>query len=139
MKILSVMRNFKNQTPSGGYDQIAKHLGSDTVRRPYISSLPLRILEKAWHYTYGDKRHLFSHLGHGYHFEDRLGEEIAFWRAFVHRHDIIHINYGDWALDMLLRREFLLSAELVATFHLPAETVVDRFERVQRHDLEKLR
>jgi glycosyltransferase involved in cell wall biosynthesis len=41
-------------------------------------------------------------------------------------------------LDTLLRRGRLMRAGLVATFHLPAAEVADRFERVQRDALRNL-
>src|SRR5262249_38187464 len=88
--------------------------------------------------AFGNKPHLFSHLSHGYHFEDRLCEEQAFWRALRLRPDIIHVLYGDWMLDTLLRRKRFLPAKLVATFHLPAQWVADRFESLQREALKEL-
>jgi glycosyltransferase involved in cell wall biosynthesis len=138
MKIICLTKNFKVQTPSGGYDQLATYLNAKTISRSAISSLPMRVAEKAWHFGFGDKPHLFSHLSHGYRFEDRLCEERAFWRALRDRADIIHVHYGDWALDMLLRRRRLLPGRLVATFHLPADAVAERFERTQREALQRL-
>jgi glycosyltransferase involved in cell wall biosynthesis len=131
-------KEFSSHTSSGGYDQLARYVGARTVPRHQISSVPLRLIEKAWHFGYGDKPHLFSHLSHGYRFEDRLAEERAFWRALLFRTDIVHTLYGDWMLDMLLRRRGLIRAGLVATFHLPAEETADRFERVQRNALRNL-
>jgi len=138
MKILCLTKNFKTQTPSGGYDQLAKFIGAQTVSRPVISSLPMRLTEKLWNFGFGDKPHLFSHLSHGYRFEDRVCEERAFWRAVLQRPDIVHVLYGDWALDTLLRRKELLTSDVVATFHLPADSVANRFEHAQKGLLERL-
>ena len=138
MKILCLTKNFKTQTPSGGYDQLAKFIGAQTVSRPVISSFPMRLTEKLWNFGFGDKPHLFSHLSHGYRFEDRVCEERAFWRAVLQRPDIVHVLYGDWALDTLLRRKELLTSEVVATFHLPADSVANRFEHAQKSLLEIL-
>ena len=135
---MCLSRGFKNHTPSGGYDQLARFVGTQIVRRPAISSFPMRLTEKIWNFGFGDKPHLFSNLGHGYRFEDRLCEERAFWGAIRQQPDIIHALYGDWALDALLRRKPLLTGDLVATFHLPAEAVTERFESVQRTLLERL-
>lgn len=138
VKVLCLTKNFNTQTPSGGYDQIVKFLSATQVARPTIASLPMRIIEKGWSYAFGHKPYLFSHLSHGYHFEDRLSEEQAFWRALMLRPQILHVLYGDWMLDALLRRKRLLSSKLVATFHLPAVSVAERFERVQKDALEQV-
>ena len=139
METNCITRNFKMQTPSGGYDQLAKFLGAEVIGRPTINSLPGRVVEKAWHFAQGNRPHLFSHLGHGYRFEDRVCEERAFWRAFVRRPNIVHALYGDWAMDILLRRTRFLRSQLVATFHLPAQDVAERFERKQKEALRALR
>lgn len=138
MKILCLLKNFTTQTPSGGYDRLASFLGADVIGRRTIASLPGRVLEKAWSFASGNKPYVFSDLGHGYRFADRLCEEQAFWRAIAQRPDIIHVLYGDWALDLLLRRARYLRGGLVATFHLPAEEVADRFDRVQKAELQRL-
>jgi glycosyltransferase involved in cell wall biosynthesis len=44
----------------------------------------------------------------------------------------VHVLYGDEQLDVLLRHRSMLSAPLVATFHLPVSRVAERFERFQR-------
>jgi glycosyltransferase involved in cell wall biosynthesis len=138
MKILCVTYGRKPRSFNSSYNQLAKFIGADVVSRPVISSVPWRVAEKAWHFAYGNKPHLMSGSSFGYHFEDRLCEERAFWRSMVHRPDIVHIISGDTMLDMLLRRRRLLPGSLVATFHFPPEHVADRFERVQRDELAQL-
>src|ERR1041384_45878 len=112
VKILCLTKDFKNHSASGGYEQVSNYIGTDVVGRPSIHSLPMRLIEKGWHFSFGNKPHLFSNLGHGYHFEDRLAEEHAFWRAALYRPDILHVLYGDWMLDTLLRRERFMAADL---------------------------
>ena len=138
MKVLCLTKNFRSQTPSGGYDQLARFIGADTVHRPMLTSPVSRLAEKAWNFSFGDKPYLFSHLSHGYRFEDRLAEENAFWRTLIGRAEILHVLYADWMLDTLLRRKGFIPAHLVGTFHLPAASVADRFERAQREALKRL-
>jgi glycosyltransferase involved in cell wall biosynthesis len=140
MKILCVAKDYLGPTPSGGYDKLPKFLNAHTVHRRPISSPAVQLIEKAWHHAIGRKKpHLFSDVTWGYHFEDRLCEERAFWHALFFRPDVVHVLYGDWALDMLLRRESLLSGDLVASFHLPAQFVERRFQHTQKDALSKLR
>ena len=138
MKIMCVTYPQKPQSLNSSYNQLTKFLDADVISRPVISSVPGRVAEKVWHFAYGNKPHLMSQGSFGYHFEDRLCEERAFWRAMLHRPDIIHIISGDTMLDMLLRRRRLLPCDLVATFHFPPEHVANRFERAQRDDLAQL-
>ncbi len=138
MKTICLTKEFKTQSASSGYDRLAEFVSAAAVRRTVIASLPMRVAEKAWHFGFGDKPHLFSHLSHGYRFEDRICEERAFWRAIRTRAEIVHVLYGDWMLDTLLRRERFLPGDLVATFHMPADAVADRFERVQKALMQRL-
>ena len=138
LDILCVTKNFRSHTPSGGYDQLARYVATKVIGRRPITALPMKMLEKLWHFGYGEKRHLFSHLSHGYRFEDRYCEEAVFWNGIARRPDIIHFLYGDWMLDAILRRRSLLPSRLVATFHLPADDVAQRFECIQRNELANL-
>jgi len=138
MKTVCVTKGYKQHTSSGGYGQLAEYLDAVEVRRSELTSVPARVVEKAWNFCAGDKPYLESHLSHGYRFEDRIVEERAFWLAQRLRAPIVHALYGDWQLDLLLRRAALLPGRLVATFHLPAEAARDRFERAQKDLLARL-
>ncbi len=133
LRIVCLTKRWKHHTPSGGYDRLAEALGATEIKRQEISSLPGRVVEKAWHYRFGDKPYLYNYL-----YEDRLAEGRAFWACWRGRAQILHVIYGDEQLDLLLRRARVLPCPLVATFHLPTEISRQRFERDQAKELARL-
>lgn len=133
MRLISVEKRWEHFAGASGYERLADFLGGKRIRRPRLNSLPGQIVSKAWEFLYGNRSHLLE-----YKFGDRLAEEQVFWSALTSRPDVVHLLYGDEQLDVLLRRAPLLNSRLVATFHLPGATTRDRFERIQREELQRL-
>ena len=59
-------------------------------------------------------------------------------RGFIRPPDALHVLYGDEQLDLLLRYRSALRCPLIATFHLPAGRVGERFEKIQSAELRRL-
>jgi glycosyltransferase involved in cell wall biosynthesis len=67
-----------------------------------------------------------------YSYEDFVAELRLLARSRLRKPDLVHALYGDDQLDLLLRARRLLPCPLVASFHLPAFRVADRFERFHK-------
>ena len=133
LRVLCLTRRWAHHTASGGYDPIARYLRGTIVSRPDLGNGVGRIAEKAWNFIHGEKPYLLK-----YGFEDRITEELAFWKAWRARADIVYIPYGDEQLDVLLRRARRLPGPLVTTFHLPSVRTAPRFETIQREAMRHL-
>jgi glycosyltransferase involved in cell wall biosynthesis len=133
MSVIVLKKRWAHHTKSGGYDHLAKFLNGYRLGRTALTTLPGKIVAKAWQYFCSGKVDLVD-----YGFGDRVAEEKAFWLALATRARIIHVLYGDEQLNVLLRRASLLPGHLIATFHLPAEKSRERFERRQKWELRRL-
>jgi len=128
MYTVSLAKRWQHHTASGGYDRLAREIGSAVVKRAEGSGLLHRVLRRLWR--------LRSHTGSyllNYRYEDLLAERRLLATCRLRKPDVVHVLYGDEQLDFLLRRRSLLPCPLVVSFHLPTYRVVDRFERLQKH------
>jgi glycosyltransferase involved in cell wall biosynthesis len=133
MRITCLVKRWKHHTASGGYDRLATELGASIVSRGELSGLTWRVGRKIFNNTIGGKSYLLD-----YRFEDWLAEQQALMRGFIRPPDALHVLYGDEQLDLLLRYRSALRCPLVATFHLPAGRVGERFEEIQSAELRRL-
>jgi glycosyltransferase involved in cell wall biosynthesis len=123
-RVLCIAKRFTHHTASGGYDQLALHLGATALHRSEFTNPAARLAEKVWNYLHGH-RVVHPH----YRFEDRLIEERVFWAALCRRFDIIHALYGDEQIDLLLRRPLPSSVRLVLSMHYPLAHIQKTFSR----------
>jgi glycosyltransferase involved in cell wall biosynthesis len=127
LRVMCLVKRWENHTTSGGYDQLARAVGGEVVRRRTGSGIVRRIRARLWRQFF-PKGYLFD-----YRFDDWLVEVCVLVRSWWRPPDVVHVLYGDEQLDLLLRRRRLLSCPLIATFHLPPHRVRERFEETQRH------
>jgi glycosyltransferase involved in cell wall biosynthesis len=133
MRVLYLAKHWGHHTNSGGYDQLAASMASINVHRRTSASIFFRVAEKIWSRLRRDRSYLLD-----YQLSDLIAENEVFFRSWFHRAELIHVLYGDDHLDFLLRRSSLLPCPLVATFHLPTESLRQRFEYVQKRELSRL-
>ena len=133
MHITCLVKRWKHHTPSSGYDRLATALGAGIVKRRELSGLTWKVGRKVFDNTIGGRSYLLD-----YRFEDWLAEQEALMRSFVRPPDALHVLYGDEQLDLLLRYRSVLRCPLIATFHLPAARVSERFEEIQSAELRRL-
>jgi|SRR5579871_3175240 len=129
LRVMCLSKRWEHHTASGGYDRLAGYVGTEVVhRRKARASILWRIPRRLWRLCSDSKPYLVD-----YRYEDWLAEMYVLGRSRWDRPDVVHVLYGDEQLDLLLRRRRLLSCPLVATFHLPAHRVRERFEVAQKH------
>jgi glycosyltransferase involved in cell wall biosynthesis len=133
MRVLCLTKRFSHHTAASGYDRLAEYLGASAVKRPVLTSFLARSAEKLWNYRYGSSV-FHSH----YRLEDRLAEELIFWKTLGGHVDIVHALYGDEQVDLLLRRIKFLSARLVLSLHYPVEQVQQLFRAVPKATLARI-
>jgi glycosyltransferase involved in cell wall biosynthesis len=133
MRVTCLVKRWKHHTTSGGYDRLATALGATILERSELSGLTWRVGRKIFDNTIGRKPYLLD-----YRFEDWLIEQQALMRSFVKPPAALHVLYGDEQLDLLLRYRSVLRCPLIATFHLPAARVRERFEKTQSAELQRL-
>lgn len=128
LRVICVAKRWEHHTASGGYDQLARAVGAEVVRRRIRRSVPTRIASGVWRQFSHSKPYLLD-----YWYEDWLAELRVLALSRRRPPDVVHVLYGDEQLDLLLRRRRLLSCPLIATFHLPPHRVRERFEETQKH------
>jgi glycosyltransferase involved in cell wall biosynthesis len=128
LRVICVAKRWKHHTASGGYDQLARVVGAEVVRRNLSRDILHRIKCKVWERFAYPKSYLLD-----YRYEDWLAERLVLRTSERRPPDLVHVLYGDEQLDLLLRRRRLLSCPLIATFHLPTHLVRQRFEQTQKH------
>ena len=124
MRIICLQKRWPHHAGVSGYDQLTKFLPAHVINRVTLTSPAGRLIAAAWLKGPARPQYLFD-----YQLGDRLADEMAFWTSLMRRPDIIHVLYGDEQLHVLLNRSKFLSSSLIATFHLPAESSRERFER----------
>jgi glycosyltransferase involved in cell wall biosynthesis len=127
LRVMCVLKRWEHVAASGGYDQIARAVGAEVVRRSTSRSLLHRVQGRLWRQFSRPKPYLLD-----YRYEDWLAEAYVLGRSWWSPPDVVHVLYGDEELDLLLRRRRLLSCPLIATFHLPPSKVRERFEETQK-------
>jgi glycosyltransferase involved in cell wall biosynthesis len=128
MHVECLTKRWRHHTASGGYDRLAREIGATVVQRIGGSGLLSRGWRRLWHMMSGNNSYLLD-----YGFEDLVAELRLLARSRLRKPNVVHALYGDDQLDLLLRARSLLPCPLVASFHLPAFRVVDRFERLHKH------
>lgn len=128
LRVICVAKRWEHHTASGGYDQLARAVGAEVVRRRAGSrSIPRRVAAGVWRRLSHPKPYLVD-----YWYEDWLAELSVLTSSRRRPPDIVHVLYGDEQLDLLLRRRRQLPCPLIATFHLPPHRVRERFEQTQK-------
>ena len=133
VRVMCIVKRWEHVSPSGGYEQLAAAVGSQVIRRRLSRNIFHRFKSGLWWRLASPKPYLLD-----YRYEDWAAELQVLCRSHIQKLDVIHILNGDEQLDLLLRRRSLLSSPLVASFHLPAHRVSDRFEKIQKHLLSGL-
>jgi len=133
MEVVYLTKRWSHHTVSGGYDRLVRKTNAKVIQRDERAGILHRILRRLWYLR--SRRHLYLT---DYWYEDLLAEQKLLAKARAERPDIVHVLYGDEQLDYLLHARRLLPCPLVASFHLPARRVADRFERRQKHLLPRL-
>lgn len=133
MRNTCLVKRWKHHTPSGGYDRLAQALGAMEVRRSAPQGVAWRVAKKLWYEFSTSRKFMLD-----YQFGDWLAEQRIIAKCLVDPPDVVHVLYGDEQLNLLLRWRKLLRCPLVATFHLPADRVIGRFERFRRQDAERI-
>jgi glycosyltransferase involved in cell wall biosynthesis len=133
MEVVYLTKRWSHHTVSGGYDRLAGKTNATVIQRDERAGIWHRILRRLWYLR--SRRHLYLV---DYWYEDLLAEQKLLAKARAERPDIVHVLYGDEQLDYLLHARRSLPCPLVASFHLPARRVADRFERRQKHLLSRL-
>jgi glycosyltransferase involved in cell wall biosynthesis len=129
LRVLCVAKRWEHHTASGGYDQLARAVGAEVIRRPFRRRNILnRIKGRVWRQFSHPIPYLLD-----YHYEDWLVERRVLRSSRLRPPSVVHVLYGDEQLDLLLRQRRRLSCPLVATFHLPPYLVRERFEKTQKH------
>jgi glycosyltransferase involved in cell wall biosynthesis len=129
LRALVVSKHWEHHTASGGYVQLEGYVGTEVVhRRRDGRSILWRIPRRLWRLCSYSRPYLID-----YGYEDWLAEMYVLCRSRWKRLDVVHVLNGDEQLDLLLRQRRLLSCPLIATFHLPAHRVRERFEVTQKH------
>lgn len=129
MRPLFLVKRWEHHSPAGGYDQLAaRYPGAVSIRRAVVDSQTAKLGRRLWYSTFDSWHSVVD-----YQYGDYLAERRALWTSLRGRADLVHALYGDEHLDFLLRRRRWLRAGLVATFHLPTDTVRERWEQLQSH------
>ena len=129
MRPLFLVKRWEHHSPAGGYDQLAaRYPGAVSIRRGAVDSAAAKLGRRVWYSTFKG-----WHAVVDYQYGDYLAERRALWTSLRGGANLVHALYGDEHLDLLLRRRRWLRAGLVATFHLPTDTVRERWERLQPH------
>jgi glycosyltransferase involved in cell wall biosynthesis len=128
LRVICVAKRWEHHTASGGYDQLARAVGAEVIRRRLRRSIIHRVKGRLWRMFSHPKPYLFD-----YEYEDWLVERRVLHRSRLCPPDVVHVLYGDEELDLLLRQRRRLSCPLIATFHLPPNRVRERFEKTQKH------
>jgi glycosyltransferase involved in cell wall biosynthesis len=128
LRVVCVTKRWEHHTASGGYDQLARAVGAEVVRRRTDRTIPRRVAARLWRQLSHPKPYLVD-----YWYEDWLAERSVLTNSRHRPPDIVHVLYGDEQLDLLLRRRRQLPCPLIATFHLPPHRVRERFEETQKH------
>lgn len=128
LRVVCIAKRWKHHTASGGYDQLARAVGAEVIRRPTERSIPRRVVARLWRELSHPKSYLVD-----YWYEDWLAEKRVLRDSQRCSPDIVHVLYGDEQLDLLLRERKRLPCPLIATFHLPTYKVRERFEKTQKH------
>ena len=117
MRTLFLVKRWEHHSPAGGYDQLAAAFpDAICVRRAEVTSRAAKLGRRLWS-PYGDF----------------LAESRVLRTCATGKVDVVHALYGDEQLELLLRRRRFLRAGLVATFHLPTESVAERWTGWQAH------
>jgi glycosyltransferase involved in cell wall biosynthesis len=128
MHVSCLTKRWHHHTASGGYDRLGSQNGATVFQRTEELGALHRVLRRLWRMRSCNRSHLID-----YTYEDFLAEWKLLARAWYRKPDVVHVLNGDEQLDLLLRSRWLLPSKLIATFHLPAFRVADRFERIQKH------
>ena len=129
LHVLCVLKRWDHVTASGGYEQLAQAVGAEVIsRRLRKRTMFQRVMRRLWRELTHPKPRKYD-----YRYEDWLNELRVLGRSWWHPPDVVHVLYGEEELDLLLRRRWLLSCPLIATFHLPPHRVLDRFDKTQEH------
>jgi len=128
LRVICIAKRWEHHTASGGYDQLARAVGAEVIRRPTHRSIPRRIVARLWREFSHPKPYLVD-----YWYEDWLAERRVLRDSRHCPPDVVHVLYGDEQLDLLLRQRKRLPCPLVVTFHLPTYKVRERFEKTQKH------
>lgn len=127
MRVTCVVKRWSHHTASGGYDRLAAAVGADVIARKKIPGLFGKAANRVWWHLTPMKHYLRDY---------QVGDWMAEWQALgtvgLRPPDVLHVLYGDEQLDQLIRWRKLLRCPLVATFHVPPENVVHRFEKYQK-------
>ena len=127
---MCVVKRWEHHTASGGYDQLARAVGAEVVRRSTNRSIIHRVEARLWREASHSKRKRYLL---DYRYEDWLAELYVLGKSWWYPPDVVHVLYGDEQLDLLLRQRKRLSCPLIATFHLPPHRARERFEEIQKH------
>ena len=130
MRVTCLVKRWSIFTPSGGYDHLASAVGATIIRRPEAIGYAWRVAGKTWKKRTNTGAYLLD-----YRLEDWLAEQQLLAKCLLNPPDVVHVLFGDEQLDLLLRRRRMLRCPLVATFHLPAERVRQRFEHFQPEEI----
>ena len=128
LRVICVAKRWEHHTASGGYDQLARAVGAEVIRRRLCRDILHRIKGRVWRQFSHSSSYLLD-----YRYEDWLAERRVLRSSRLCPPDVVHVLYGDEQLDLLLRQRQRLSCPLIATFHLPPYRVQERFEKTQKH------
>lgn len=124
-----LVKRWEHHSPAGGYDQLAAAFPDATcVRRAAVTSRAAKAGRRVWSPSLNALHFLID-----YQYGDFLAECRVLKTCATGKVDVVHALYGDEQLELLLRRRRFLRAGLVASFHLPTESVTDRWTGWQAH------
>ena len=123
MNPIILAKRWDHHTNAGGYDRLAQFLDGHVVSPRSRSSIYSRLGAYLFRGLSKADKYLAA-----YSLEDLTTELRVLTRAVIRRPDLIHCLYGDQQVDLLLRWRKCLPCPLIATFHMPASVVRDRFE-----------
>lgn len=128
MRIVCLSKRWPHHTASGGYDRLAREIGATVVQRRGRAGLLDRAWRKLGRTIFGENLHLLE-----YSYEDLVAELRLLAKSWLRRPNVVHALYGDDQVDLLVRARRLLPCPLVASFHLPAFRLADRFECIRKY------